>query len=381
LRIWRRIREACLPHKNMSLYAIDAQSANKKERTGVEQYAFQIIEAMKKEPLKEGERVVLYSPESLEGELGELPSGWESKILKWPIGRGWMSLLVGLEMLRHAPDVLFVPSQGLPSYLSRAKIITTIHDLAFARCPDLYHSSVRVSLLRTTKRAVKKATKILVPSQATKNDLMEIYKINEEKIVVTPLAPSLRSLQGHSSSQRATPFFITIGRMEKKKNITTLIRAFEIFKSRRGVGDPFELVLMGKPGFGYGEIKKQIDFSQYRNQIRELGYVADDEAADFLSRSTAYVFPSWYEGFGIPNLDAMTAGVPIIASDIAVHREVVADAGLFAAPDNAEELAAAFERIAGDAALRDELIARGKRRVAEFLWEKTAGKTWEVMRG
>jgi glycosyltransferase involved in cell wall biosynthesis len=367
-----------VPSTKETVYAIDAWIPDQGHMTGVQQYSFQLIQAMMKHALLENERVVLYTYKPLVGALADLPAGWEERVLAWPPRRGWMSLRVGWEILRRPPNVLFVPGQGLPLVCPRSTV-TTIHDLAFVRRPDLYHPTVRGRLRRATKSAVKKATKILVPSQTTKNDLIKIYKVPDERIVVTHLAPS--SLFPLPSPLTPHPFFLTIGRLEKKKNITTLIRAFELFKSRRGVGDPFELVLVGSPGFGYGEIKKYIELSPFKDQIRELGYVPNDEAQELMRTATAYVFPSWYEGFGIPNLDAMASGTPLITSDIPVHREVVGDAGLFVPPESPEAWARAFEQIARDSTLRDSLIEKGKHRVAEFSWDKTAGETWDVMRG
>ncbi len=369
------------------VYGIDASSANKQKRTGVENYARELIQALKLQPLKEQERVVLYTPTKLDDELGVLPAGWTSQILHWPLKRGWMSCRVSWEMLRHRPSVLFVPGQGLPRFAGVT--LTTIHDLAFARRPDLYDPSVRRRLKRVTKHAIKKATRILVPSQATKQDLVDLYHVTSDRIVVTPEAVNTKVFHPYSPEDARVTlqqhrlganFFLTVGRLEKKKNLTTLIRAFELFKSRRGMGDPFELLLVGEPGFGYTEIKKYIDLSPYKNQIHELGYLPDEEVAPLMSAATAYVFPSWYEGFGIPNLEAMLAGTTLITSDIEAHREVVGDAGLLVAPGEPEAWAQALARVVKEGSLRAELVERGKQRVMGFSWQKTAAMTLDSLR-
>ncbi|MBI5793579.1 glycosyltransferase family 4 protein, partial [Candidatus Uhrbacteria bacterium] len=311
-------------------YAIDASSANKQKRTGVENYARELIQALKNHPLKENERVILYSPTALDAGLRALPTGWTSQILRWPLTRGWMAGRVSWEMLRRRPSVLFVPGQALPRFAGVA--LTTIHDVAFARRPDLYDPAVARRLRRVTKRAVKKATRILTPSEATKQDFINLYHVAPDRLVVTPEALDTKVFHHYSPEDaRATlqkfrlgaNFFLTVGRLEKKKNLTTLIRAFELFKSRRGMGDPFELLLVGEPGFGYDEIKKYVDRSPYKESIRLLGYLPDEEVAPLMSAATAYLFPSWYEGFGIPNLEAMAARTVLVASDIRAHQEVV----------------------------------------------------------
>lgn len=372
-----------------TVYGVDALSANKQKRTGVENYSRSLIEHMKSHALKEEERVVLYSIGELDNALGTLPQGWTSRVLKWPPRQGWMSLRVSWEMLRRKPSVLFVPGQALPIVCPRATV-TTVHDLAFARRPDLYEPATRKRLKRVTKQAVKKASKIIVPSQATKQDLIELYRVDESRVVVIPEAANTNLFHRYTQEEArptlqkyrlGTNFFLVVGRLEKKKNIINLIRAFELFKSRRGMGDPFELVFVGEPGYGYGEMKKYFELSPHKTQIRQLGYVEDEEVAQLMSQAIAYLFPSWYEGFGIPNLEAMAAGTVLVTSDIPAHREIVGDAGLLVPPEEPEAWAHALERIVKDGTLRTELIAKGAERIKQFSWEKTAEQTWEVLKG
>jgi glycosyltransferase involved in cell wall biosynthesis len=369
------------------VYGIDASSANKVKRTGVENYAREVIQALKQQPLKEGERVVLFSPTKLDEELGALPAQWKSKVLPWPLARGWMACRMSWEMLRRRPSLLLVPGQALPRFTG--KTLTTIHDVAFARRPDLYDPAVRRRLKRVTKRAVKKATRILVPSEATKQDLIDLYHVPTDRIVVTPEAVNTKVFHVYSTEaaratlqqhRLGTNFFLTVGRLEKKKNLTTLIRAFELFKTRRGVGDPFELILVGEHGYGYDEIKKYIDLSAHKESIRILGYLPDKEVAPLMSAATAYLFPSWYEGFGLPNLEAMAAGTTLIASDIPAHQEVVGDAGILVPPGEPEAWAHALERVVKEGSLRSELVERGKQRVSVFSWHKTAIMTLDSLR-
>ncbi len=371
--------------KGLVTYAIDASSANKQRRTGVENYARDLIQTMKSHPLMEGERVVLYSPTPLDETLGELPEGWSSSVLNWPLPSGWMAGRVRWEVLRKKPTVLFVPAQAIPRVSKNVKVVTTIHDVAFARRPDLYDPKVRKRLKSVTRRALKRSAKVLVPSQATADDLLQIYRAPQEHVVVTHLAPSIKMGDTDSRATRqhyrlGANFFLTVGRLEAKKNITTLIKGFELFKSRRGVGDPFELVLVGEPGFGYEEIDKYFEHSSAKEAIRSLGYVPDDQVAHLMAAATAYVFPSWYEGFGIPNLEAMSAGTALISSDIPAHREVVGDAGILVPPNEAEGWAQAMEKIVRDPTIRQGLVDKGKTRVATFSWERTAQQTWEVLR-
>ncbi|MEK7615208.1 MAG: glycosyltransferase family 1 protein [Patescibacteria group bacterium] len=367
-------------------FAIDASSANKQKRTGVENYAFHLIEALKLQPLQDGEQVVLFSPTPLEGTLASLPSGWQSYVLAWPFKKAWMQGRVTWELFRRPADVLFVPAQGLPHFGRR--LVTTIHDVAYARTPHLYEPSTRKRIASTTKRSIKKAVHLLTVSQFTKQELMSLSHVPGEKITVTPLAADTqiyhrldaqvveKVLQTHRLSRH---FFLSVGRLEKKKNTVMLIRAFELFKQNRGIGDPFELVLIGEPGFGFEEIKAYITNSSARESIRVLGYLPDADVAALMNIATAFLFPSWYEGFGIPTLEAMSCGTAVFASDIPAHHEVAADAALFISPEP-EAWAKQMSRIAEDPGIRDALVAKGTARAAQFSWEQTAKSTWEVLR-
>ncbi len=374
----------------MSYIAIDATSANMPQRSGVEWYAYYLIEAMKTRALAAGERVVLFSPTPLVGTLAHLPAGWESKVLKWWLPMGWMKGRVSWELLRRAPSVFLVPAQGLP--LFGKNLVATIHDIGFRRIPALYEpKQVRV-LERTTRVAIKRAKRIFAVSEFTKREVGEGFRGVEGiagRIVVAPnavnpdvykklddvtIAPVLqaRRLGRH--------YFLYVGRMDAKKNVKTLIRAFELFKSGRGTGDPFELVLVGSPGFHYSELKKYVEHSGAKASIRAFGYLPEADVAALMNGATAFAFPSWYEGFGVPPLEAAACGVPVIASNVGAHREVLGDAAIFVAPGEPENWAKALQKIASDKAVADDLRAKGFARAAAYSWEKTAEVVWETLR-
>jgi glycosyltransferase involved in cell wall biosynthesis len=383
-------------------YAIDASSANKEKRTGVENYAFHLIEAMKHEPLLEGERVVLFSSTILQGALASLPTEWESRVLNWSLPLlkksddrhkfstfGWMQGRVSWELLRRRPNVLFVPAQGLPRFFFGTPVVTTVHDIAFRRISNLYDPKARRRIASATKRSIKRASHLLVVSAFTHDEVHDVYHVKEERMTITPLSADL-SVYRRMDNQTIESvlrkyrlghnFFLFVGRLEKKKNVATLIRAFELFKQNRGIGDPFELVLAGEPGYGYDEIKTYIDRSLQHELIREIGYVADEEVAALMNVATALCFPSWYEGFGIPNLEAMACGTVLLTSDISVHHEVAGEAAVFISPKDPDAWARQMGRLVDDSTLHDQLIENGTMRVCEFSWQRTAVQTWAILR-
>lgn len=371
----------------MPTIAIDASSANKAERSGVEWYAFHLIQAMKNRALAADERVVLFSPTPLVGPLGELPAGWESKVLKWWLPMGWMKGRVGWELLRRAPSVFFVPAQGLPAF--GKNLVATIHDVGFRHIPAFYEPKQRRVLGRSTRSAVRRSKKLFAISEFTKREIANGYRVADDRIVVTPNAVNLDAYKKFDDATVAPVlqkyrlgrhFFLYVGRMDAKKNVKTLIRAFELFKSGRGLGDPFELVLVGSPGFKFFEIRQYIERSPAKASIKYLGYLPDEESAALMNAATAFAFPSWYEGFGVPPLEAAACGAPLIVSDIAAHREVLGDAAVFVAPGEPENWAKALRLVAVEKNVADDLRAKGFLRVAAYSWEKSAAVAWETLR-
>ncbi len=368
---------------------IDASSAAKPTRTGVEWYAYHLIQAFKTRPLAEGERVRLYAPAPLSGPLGELPPGWETAVLPWQMP-GWMRLRVGREMLQRPPDVLFVPSQGLPAFPPRRKgraTVTTIHDVGFRTAPALYEAGARRRIAAATRRSIRLATHLLTVSEFSKREIVRAYHVPEERITVTPLAadPAFRPYDAaaHAAAQAkyrlGTQYFLCVGRVETRKNQLTLLSAFEQFKARRGFGDPFELVLAGPMGWGGDAVRRYAEASSCRDAVRFIPYLPPEDYAPLLSGATAFTFPSRYEGFGIPLVEAMAAGTPLVASDIPPHREVAGDAALFVPPQETDAWIDVLARVARDASLRGELRARGLERAQAFSWERTADRTWEAL--
>ena len=370
------------------VYAIDASSANKQTRTGVEWYAYHLIEHMKRHALLADERVVLYSPTPLTGALAELPTGWESRVIAWPFP-GWMRLRMSWELWRKKPSVFFVPAQGLPAF-SRGRILTTIHDVGWRRRPDLYDSASRRRLDYAMRQALTKATKLFVVSEFTKREVLELYKVAEDRLVVTPLAHNA-TIFHPLTPEEVEPvlnryrlgrhYFLHVGRWERKKNVATLIRAFVLFKATRGVGDPYELVLVGRSGgCGSEETERALRDSPARESIRTLPYLVGEEIAALMNAATAFVFPSLYEGFGIPNLEALACGAPLLTSHIPPHHEVAGDAARYVPPEEPEAWAQAMRELALEPTMRVQWRDRGLEQARRFSWEKTATQTWETMR-
>ena len=365
------------------LIGIDASRANRPQKTGVEWYSYHLIQELKKIPLPQGDKFILYAPEELKGDLGIMPPGWEIKILSWPLKYFWTQKRLSWEMLINPPDILFVPAHCLPIFC-RAKKIMTIHDLGFKRFPKAYTFGQRIYYSLVHSFAAKYADKIITPSEFTKTEIINLYKTDPNKIVVIPLGYNKyynlvedknKIEEILTKYQIKKPYLFFVGRLEKKKNIKGLVDAYQqLLKQNYSL----QLVLAGNPGFGYQEVKSQI--KSLGEKICRINYVEPKDLVYLYAGAEAFIFPSFYEGFGIPLLEAMASGCPVVASNQGSLPEVAQDAALYFDPKNSLQMVEAIKRIINEQDLRKVLIEKGLARVKEFSWQKCAEKTFKIFK-
>ncbi len=377
------------------IIGIDASRANRQIKTGTEWYSYYLIEELKKITVNDSNRYFLYTDKSLRGGLARLPKNWQEKILHWPPRYLWTKIRLSWEMLRNKPDLLFIPSHTLPIFFPK-KTVMTVHDLGYEKYPEAYSFFARYHLRQSYKFAARQATKIIVPTEFTKRELISLYNTKPEKIEVVHLSYNdkiFKPIEDKEGIEKTLarykikkPYLLFIGRIEVKKGIGCLLESLaklEVFDQK------FQLVIVGESGYGYKAIKlkiqnfpKQNKFAagQAKFEIRELGYLSSEEdRACLYGGAEAFVFPSLYEGFGIPVLEAMACGTPVVASDIEPLKEVSSEAALFFKVEDAENLAEKIKGILENQEFRRELIIRGLERVKNFSWRKCAAKTLEIL--
>ncbi len=370
------------------LIGIEATRANKPAKTGVEWYAWHLIQELKKQTLGDGNSWVLYSNHVLTGGLEVLPENWYEIRIKWPMKYGWTQLRLSYELRKRPVDVLWMPGSTMPRVTPKQTVVT-MHDIGFHRFPKLYKSRQVHIHEQAMKELKKKAARIITVSEFSAREMVEAYGIDSKRIAITPLGIDHNlykpvtnvdlletRLRHYQIPER---YFLYVGRLEAKKNLVTLIKAFTEFKVRRGVGEPMHLVLAGMPGFGYDEIKRAIAGSAVKSDILELGYVPEVDMPHLMSGAEALIHPSLYEGFGLPPAQAMAAGCPVISSNAASLPEVIGDAGLFFSPLEKEQLVAAMNRLVEEPTLKQELRNKGIARAANFTWQRTAELTLPVL--
>jgi len=370
------------------LIGIESTRANKPNKTGVEWYAWHVIQELKRQTTGDGNSWILYSNAPLVNGLEVLPENWYEIRATWPFPYGWTQLRLSHELKKHPIDVLWMPGTTLSRFHPK-KTVVTCHDIGFHRLPKLYKPRQVHIHERAMHEAAKKAARILTVSEFSGREISETYNIDPKKIAIThcgvdhDMYRPIRDMASVEARLRRyqipTPYFVAVSRLEAKKNIAMLVKAFTQFKTRRGVGDPFRLVLIGMPGFGYEEIKREIANSTVKSDIMELGYVAESDLPYILNGAEALIHPSWYEGFGIPPVQAMACGCPVASSNAASLPEVCGDAAIYFAPGDIEEQIHAMERIVSEPGLKADLRLKGVTQAAKYTWKATAEKTLPVL--
>jgi len=269
----------------------------------------------------------------------------------------------------------------------KTKNVISIYDLSFIKYPEYVNSVVQEYTKRLTK-CLRWTDAVITITENSKQDIINYLNFPAEKIFITPLASRYNSeflnklnldqeIQNYNFDF-SKPYFLFVSTIEPRKNIKLLIQAFNWLKQNHKIDH--QLVLIGKKGWKYTPIFEAIQRSPWQNEIHHLNYLSDELVALFYSKAEVFVYPSHYEGFGLPVLEAMTLGAPVVASNTSSIPEVAGDAAILVDPNNFIELAQALLKVISDRQFRQNLISNGKTRAKFFSWEDTAKKTLEVYR-
>jgi len=359
------------------LIGIDASRASGKFRTGTENYSLNLILSLAK--IDQRNNYVLYLRQGYDSQLNNLPGNFKLKIIK----NKWLWTQIGLssEMYFSPPDVLFIPSHILP-IITPEKSVVTIHDFAWKYFPEAYtRREIRLQNL-AIKRAIKKKATIIVYSHSTYSDLKKFYHLPSNLIKFVPMgfepAKSSCLLSVRLKKLITARYILSVGRLEKKKNTLNLIKAYAMLRNERKIKE--KLVLVGKPGFGYEQIKKEIKKNKkIKEDIIETGFVSDEELFALYRATSLFAFPSFYEGFGFPILEAFAAGTPVVTSKTSSMPEVANGAALLINPKKPFEIAAAMSQILNKPNLKTKLIRSGRRQLKKYDWEICAKETLAIL--
>jgi glycosyltransferase involved in cell wall biosynthesis len=288
----------------------------------------------------------------------------------------WIETWTGPLDLFHAPDFV------LPPVRPDTRTIVTIHDLSFVREPETVMPGMLPHLHKWVPHSVRRADHVIAVSEATRQDLIKLYQTPPEKISVlyhgvtpnfepvTDPAKLAAVRQKYGLGER--PFVLSVGTIQPRKNYQRLIQALAKLNS------PVALVIIGSKGWKYEDIFNEVARLDLAERVHFLGFVADADLAALYSAATLFVYPSLYEGFGLPVLEAMACGTPVVASNQSALPEVVGEAGLLVNPRDVEAMAAAIARLLTEPDLHRCLAEAGRARAANFTWANMALKLLDL---
>ncbi|KKQ43900.1 MAG: hypothetical protein US61_C0001G0013 [Parcubacteria group bacterium GW2011_GWE2_37_8] len=365
------------------IIGIHSVAAFKPHKTGVEKYAKRLVENMAMLPEAKEHRFILYTNKQNQSTVTEriknqdLPENFYLKILKFPFL--WTQIRLAAHFIFKKPDAFFVPAHVLPIISHPKNSTVMIHDIAFELFPEAYPLFHRKYLRFTTKYALKHAEKIIVPSESTKQDILRFYKwVDEKKIFVVYHGMEYKLLDlKFSEAPLNFPYFLYIGRLEFKKNILGILRAFDLFKAQ--YKSTHKLVLAGGLGFGGEKIKEMAAKHRFKNDIILTGFISEEKKENLFVSADIFLFPSLYEGFGFPILEAQAFGVPVITSCISSMPEVSGEGAILVNPHKPEEIKDAIIRILIDESLRKNLIVKGRENLKIFSWQNCARETLRII--
>jgi glycosyltransferase involved in cell wall biosynthesis len=339
-------------------------------------------------------KYLLIGPSAKVEEIGPLPPNFHAVPLHQPERslKGWWEFRAVLRRLNcdllHVPNVFSVP-RALP-----CPYVMTVHDM-------LEHMSLgrkrndlwRSGHFQLTKRVLRGAARIFAVSNFTKTEMEKLFGIPPERIEVVYNAIDERFLHGHASAadreliakryQVTYPFLLYAGRVSAHKNVVRMIEAFSALKGeleKEGAFPDLKLIIIGDDLSGNPDLRRTVVRSGVQNDVRFLGFVPIDVLRIFYDSAKIFIFPSLYEGFGLPPLEAMAHGTPVVTSNVSSLPEVVGNAAVLVNPENVFEIMRALHRVLLDQGLRERMKERSYLQAGRFSWEKSVRRILEVYR-
>lgn len=363
------------PGARIPVVGVDASRMHVQKRTGTENYSYQIIRAMLGENANWSWRLYLNAPVAPTS-LPESPNT-ESRMI--PASRLWTQYRLSVEMLAHRPDLLFVPAHVVP--IIHPRTVVTIHDLGYLHAPDAHPATQRRILDLTTRWSARVARHIIVPSMQTRDDLIHRYGVREDKISVvhhgvdgrfhtidTSKGPEVRARY-----QLDRPYVLAVGTIQPRKNLPVLARAVKI------AAPDHDLVVAGKRGWMSDEVLRELKAVGLGARLRILDYVPDSVLPPLYASASIFVQPSRFEGFGMPVLEAMAAGTPVLCASGSSLTEIARDAAKFFSAHDHVDLAHCLTTTLGDPGEQAVMTERGKAWSSLFTWERAARETRSIL--
>lgn len=363
-------------------------------RVGSSVYCYELLVNLNKIDKKND--YVIYLPQKPTADMPEESENWKYKVIR--ARKLWTVTALTQEFLfkKEKIDVFFTPTHYLPPFAPKNSVISVL-DVSYILFPNLFKKKDLIQLKKWTGYSVKRAKKIFTISQSSKSDIIKEYGIDSRKVeVVYPGIKRVSSIQYSVLSMEELKrkfgiegkYILFVGTLQPRKNIARLIDAFSrIIKNDIRINSnddssnskKITLVIVGKKGWQYEEILSAPKKFGVSDKVKFVHDVTDEELPGFYKNALMFVLPSLYEGFGLPVLEAMQYGCPVITSNVSSLPEAGGEAVLYVDPENVDDIAEKIKKLIDDKNLREDLIEKGYKQVKKFSWEKSARETLAVL--
>jgi len=383
--------------KNMKI-GIDIRCLSEGRRTGVEEYSLNLLEKILKEDNDNKYVLFLNSWKKPKLEIDFLKnhknvelkiSRFPNKILNFFL---WYFNWPKLDKLIGGVDVFFMPNLNFVALSLKVKLILTVHDLSFEYYPETFSWKRRLwHIFINPQKIIRRADKVLAVSDSTRNDLIGFYKINQAKVetVYNGVGEVFGRIDRNDprllkiKEKYALPFnfILFLGTFEPRKNIGGIVRAYERMRQEGGSQlEKYKLVIAGSEGWKSAKLKREIKKSSLAKDIYQVKFIDEEDKVFVYNLAALFVYPSFFEGFGLPPLEAIKCGVPVIVSDNSSMVETVGEAGILTDAFSADEIALAMKEFLIDKELKNEFYPAGIRQAQKFTWTKAAKKFLEIVK-
>jgi glycosyltransferase involved in cell wall biosynthesis len=363
--------------------AIDAHTVGTK-LGGNESYAVNLIEALAQIDSVNNYTVYVTTNEARERFSNRWPNfRVRSTLPHTPLIR--IPLTLSAELRKNPVDVLHVQFTAPP--FCPCPVVVSIHDLSFEHLPQTFNRRSRTQLRLTVRHSARRAARILSLSEHTRRDIIKTYGIRPDRVTAIPLAAPdhFGPITDTKELQRVRhtygidgEYILSVGSIQPRKNLARLVRAYASLRRDCSADKLPKLVLVGKCAWLYDETLRTLDETNVKDTVVLTGYVPERDLPALYSGALCFVYPSFFEGFGLPPLEALKCGTAVIVGNRTSLPEVVGDAALTVDPFDVDAIAGAIKNLLNDSALRRELSVKGQQRASEFNWQQTARKTLEV---